>query len=709
MAESRWPDLDALQVIGKRIHRLDGPVKVTGRARYAHDINRPGMLWAKVVHCPHAHARVRAIDTKAASALPGVKAVRIIQGPGSEIQWAGDEVVAVAAISEEVAADAAAAVRVDYEVLPHFVEERRLHAAPKTEPGEEQESGDPDSALSAATVKSAGTYGLPSIAHCCLEAHGQVCEWDEAGHLTAWCSTQNVSGLPGQFADGLDVAAADVRVRTDYMGGGFGSKFSVDRWGIEGARLARDAAAPVKLMLERAAEIEVAGDRPSAFASVRVGAARDGRLTAWISESWGSGGLGGSGSPPLPYLFAIPDRRHRHTSVPTHIASSRAWRAPNHPQACFITMAALEDTAARAGLDPLDFFLKNIDLTGRLADTYRDELAVAARLMDWKKRWHPRGQGEGILRQGLGLAMHTWGGRGHRSNCEVRVHPDGAIEARLGSQDLGTGTRTIIAIVLAETFGVGVDQVSVQIGDSRYPPSGASGGSTTVGGVSASTRRAAQEALSQVLAKVAPALDADPAELIARDGRVQVRDASDRFLAWPDATARIGVHPISVTGSNPGPGRLTSSGVGGVQMADVTVDMETGVVRVNKMVAVQDCGLILDEQTAESQVYGGLTMGVSYALLEEKIVDPLTGRLLNGDMEFYKLAGLADVGEFVVHLMRGPAYEERGVIGLGEPPVISPGAAIANAVANATGVRVPELPLTPDRVIAALEAAGSVT
>jgi xanthine dehydrogenase YagR molybdenum-binding subunit len=664
------------------------------------------MLFAKLLQCPHAHARVKRVDVAAAERMPGVKALQIIQGPGSEIQWAHDEVVAVAATSESVADDALRAIRVDYEVLPHNVDEDDLARGPK--PSEEQSAGDPEGALAAAHAKIEGEYGLASIAHCCLESHGQVCEWEGKARLTAWCSTQNVSGMAGQFAEALEVPASDVRVVCEYIGGGFGSKFSPDRWGVVCAQLARKANAPVKLMLDREGELAVAGDRPSAYATVRAGARRDGTLTAWVSKSWGSGGLGGSGSPPLPYILDIPNRKHQHVSIPTNTGGSRAWRAPNHPQACLITMAALEDLAAQLAMDPLDFLVKNLSLAGPREKTYREELSIGAELIEWKKKWHPRGAGgPGPVKRGLGLSFHTWGGRGHRSICEVLVHPDGTVEARLGSQDLGTGTRTVIGVVLAETFGLPLPSVRVSIGDTRYPPSGPSGGSTTVGGVAASTRRAAVTALAEVFEKVAPALGAGPDDLEAVAGSVRVKSNPSKSLPWKSAAARIGATPLTVRGENPGPGALIDSGVGGIQMADVSVDVETGVVRINKMVAVQDCGLVIDLKTAESQVYGGMIMGIAYALSEEKIHDPVTGRLLNGNMEFYKLPGVADVGELVVRLMTGPGYDERGVIGLGEPPVISPGAAISNAVANAIGVRVPRLPLTPDRVLAALEKRGA--
>jgi xanthine dehydrogenase YagR molybdenum-binding subunit len=700
-----WPAAESRKLIGQRISRLDGPAKVTGTAKYTYDLRFPGMLYARFVRCPHAHARITNLDISAAEAMPGVKAVQVVQGVGTEIQWALDEIVAVAAVSEQVAGDAVRAVKVEYEILPHFVTEERLADAPDTKPAQEEVAGDPDGAMAAAAVKIKGTYGMPLVAHNCLEAHGQVTYW-EGDQLTAWCSTQAVSAVASQLAEGLKIPTSDVRVRTEYMGGGFGSKFSADRWGIVGAELSRKTGAPVKLMLERRAELTVAGDRPSAYAEIEAGATPDGQLVAWRSTSWGSGGPGGAGNPPIPYVFQVPHRRHKQTSVPTNKASARAWRAPNHPQACYLTMSALDDLAAALKMNPLDFVLRNAEILGPLAKVYAEELEVADRLMQWRVRWHHRGDsGKGPVKRGLGLSLHTWGGRGHRSNCEVTVYPEGTAEARISTQDLGTGTRTVIAIVLAETLGLPLGAVKVHIGDSRFPASGGSGGSTTVGGVSSSTRRAAKNALVQVFEKAAPKLGVNPDRLEAVEGVIRVQGEPGRSLTWRQA---LGTNPVNAGGANPGAQgepELTSSGAAGVQMAEVTVDEETGVVKIEKMVAVQDCGLVIDLKTAESQVYGALIMGVSYALSEEKVTDPLTGIMLNVDFESYRLAGIGDVGELVVHMMTGPGYDERGVIGLGEPPVISPGAAIANAVANALGVRVPYLPLTPRRVLDALEKA----
>ena len=370
-------------------------------------------------------------------------------------------------------------------------------------------------------------------------------------------------------------------------------------------------------------------------------------------------------------------------------------------------MGAFDDLAAKLGMDPLDLWLKNLEIAGPRRDTYREELAIGADLMDWKNKWRPRGQNvSGGIARGLGLSIHTWGGRGHESDCDLTIHPDGSVDIKMGTQDIGTGTRTTIVIVAADTLGIPIDTINLYIGDTLYPPSGGSGGSTTPGGVSSSTRRAAVDAREALFAKVAPALKAQPADLESVDGNVRVKGDPNRSLPWKQACSKIGAMPLTIRGKNPDkskPPDLTNSGVGGVGMADVEVDLETGVVKVKKMVAVQDCGLIIDLKMAESSCYGALSMGISTALFEEKIMDQATGRMLNPNMQFYRLAGLNDIPELVVHMMTGKGYDERGVIGLGEPPMISPAAAISNAVANAIGARVSFLPITPDAVLAALE------
>ena len=712
MAEYKWPEADKRTFIGKRISRIDGAQKVSGRAKYSFDINRPGMLFGKILRSPYAHARVKSIDTSAAEAMPGVKAIHIMAQPGTptdELKWAGASIVALAAVDEPTAEDAMRAIKVEYEILPHLVIDTDTKVPEQwTKVANESKVGDPDKGFSEAEVTVEGMYGASVITHCCLEPHGSVMEW-EGDNVLAHLSTQAVTGSVAQIARPLEIPATNVRVQQDHIGGGFGSKFGPDEWDITAARLSKKAGKPVKMFNERDAELMVAGSRPSDYAKVKIGLKKDGTITAWDSQSWGSGGVGGGGAPPVPYIFNIPNQRKQHTNIINNVGSQRAWRAPNHPQACALTMTALEDAAAAIGMDPYDFFMKNIELTGQRAPIYSDELKIAADLIGWKKNWHARGdKTAGPVKRGLGLSIHTWGGQGHPSDCDLTIQPDGSVELKMGTQDLGTGTRTALNIIVADTLGIPMNAVKIMIGDSRYPASGGSGGSTTIGGISAAARRGSQDAIEQLFAKVAPSLEAKPEDLEAVGGKVQVKSNPAKSLTWAQACSKLGATPLTVRGRNfpNAPGNLTNQGVGGAQMADVSVDIETGIARVNKIVAVQDCGLIIDLKTAESQVYGALIMGVCWALYEEKIMDAKTGRMLNPNMEFYRLAGINDIGELVVHMMTGKGYDERGVIGLGEPPAVSPGAVISNAVANAIGVRVPYLPLTPDRVLAALEKKG---
>jgi xanthine dehydrogenase YagR molybdenum-binding subunit len=697
----KWPKPDDRALIGKRISRLDGPWKSSGRIKYSYDVNRPNMLYGRMILCPHAHAKVTKIDTSEAERMPGVKGVQIIFGEGKEVLWAGQEIVALAAETEDQARDAAKKVRVEYEQLPFSVVDAADQAGPEhLKDLEEKTTGDPSAGFQQAEVTSEGRYGASVITHCCLEAHGQVSEWN-SDSLRAWASTQNVSGIGGEIGEGIGVPATKVEVITPVMGGGFGSKFAADMWGVASAQLAKKTGRAVKMMLERDHELMVAGARPSIYADVKVGAKKDGTLVAWDSHSWGTSGPAAPGAPPLPYVFRVPNSHVKHTAVLTNTGPARAWRAPNHPQVCVITMCALDDLAAKLEMDPYDFFVKNLGLTGERGKTYTDELAKAAELFDWKKKWHPRGDsGSGPVKRGVGLSMHTWGGAANTSNCLATIRPDGSAQVSMGTQDLGVGTRTVVGIIAAETFGLPLEAVTVNIGDSRYPAAGPSGGSTTVGGVSSATRRASVVAINDLFAKVAPSLGASPDQLEAVGGQIRVKGDPSKSISWKQACAKLGSTPVTGTGRTSRD--LTSAGVGGVQMAEVTVDTETGIVRVQKIVAVQDCGMVIDLKTAESQVYGALIMGVTYSLYEEKVMDQQTGHCLNPNMEFYKLAGIGDVGELEVHMMTDPANDSRGVIGLGEPPVISPGASLSNAVANAIGVRVPYIPMTPKRILEAL-------
>ena len=720
-----WPAADDCALLGKEVDRVDGVPKATGHAKYTADINPKGTLYARLLTCPHGAAKVASLDMTPAERMKGVHATYVFRDVGAECRWDGQIVAAVAAERDEIARDAVNAIKVKFEPLDHFVNDEDLDAAREAgrakEPSNKVDGADVEDALAAAKHVHTGRYGASVITHCCLEPHGSHCEWKTDDELLVHISTQAVSGAAGQFAGPLGIEQSGVRVICDYIGGGFGSKFQVDEWGIACAEMAKKAQRPVRLMLDRATELQNAGNRPSAFGEITVGADADGRIVAWDSHHWGTSGMKGATVDinQFPYVFSFPNQRRKATGVACNIGDQRAWRAPNHPQLCAMTCTAIDDLAAKMGMDSLEVFLKNIDQTGPKAPVYAEELKIAADLIGWKEHWHPHGKGEAKkgVRRGLGLALHRWGGAANAGSCVLKINPDGSVETSMGTQDIGTGTRTAIAIVVAETFGLPVEAIKVRIGSNEFPEAGGSGGSTTIGGVTGPNRRAALLALSKSYADekeqsklpdgifdlVVAKYGVDPETLRARDGKIWSDDRE--VCTWKQAASLAGPNGIRVQGVGPLKDGLTDAGVGGVQMADVSVDTKTGQVHINRFVAVQDMGLVVDRKTARSQILGAMIMGIAYALTEEVITDPKTVRFINANLEDYKLPRIGDIGELVVEIYEPESERARGVIGLGEPPVISPGAAISNAVCNALGVRVPVLPLTPKRVLDALKGA----
>ncbi len=735
----KWPENYKSRLIGKRVTRLDGMVKSTGTAKYTYDINLPKQLIVHALGCPHAHCRVVSVDSSAAEKVPGVVLVHLVNAPKPgddpvEIRADGTLLVCVAAESEAAAAEGVSKLNVKYELLESFTDDHDLAAAESNqrtkpagggivldealgEPGDNEDEEEWEEktiqklfADSAYVVE--GNYGIDAITHCCLEPHGSTLQW-EGNRLKVHLSTQNVSQTDDGFAGALNLTADDVDVHCDYIGGGFGSKFQPNYWGITAAEISKLTGRPVKFMLSRDQELKIGGNRPSAFIKVKLGADESGVVQVWDSEHWGTSGFNGStvsvGN--FPYVYVPKNYRRKATGIITDNEPSVAWRAPNHPQACAITQTAYDDLAAKMQADSLDIFLRNLQNidTPEKASVYAEQLRIAADLINWREHWHPHGKGQrkGSVVEGLGIGIHKWGGTANSSNCLLKIHPDGGVESYCGTQDLGTGTRTVCAMVLAETFGLPIEAVKVNIGSSTYPFSGASGGSTTVGAVSESHRRAAQDALAQILELAAKKFEVPADQLEAANGKISVTGYSDKEMTWKEACSLIGIKPLEVNSSyNRGDASpLSSQDVGGCQMAHVAVDTDTGVVKIKRMVAVQDMGLIINRTTAESQIYGALCMSIAAALFEHRINDPKTGLFVNSQLDSYRLPRLGDIGELIVHLYEPESERARGVIGLGEPPAISGAASISNAVCNALGVRVPTLPLTPKRVLDALRTA----
>jgi xanthine dehydrogenase YagR molybdenum-binding subunit len=705
-----WPENPRL--IGTDIPRLDGLGKASGKTKYPSDVHPEGMLFAAMLYSPYAHAKITAIDTSKAEKIPGVRGVHVINGAGKTMRYQGDDIAAVAADTEEIARDGVRAIEVTYEVLPHAATEPTSMAqgAPQVNPrgnvqkGRAQVNGDPDSAFTRADVTVEGKYSVPLITHVCLETHGLTARWDSENTITAWASTQNVSGVSGELGGNFNIPPTNVTTLTEVMGGGFGSKFSADVWGIAAAELARKTKKPVRLFLDRAQEHMAAGCRPSATGTVKIGASRDGKLVAMTAETYGTGGVARGAGFPLPYVYAVPNVRREHSDVFINGGNARAMRAPGHPEGCCLMEAAMDDLAEKLGIDPLEFRLKNLPEGDFKTPIYRAEVEIGAKLIGWEKR-KPRGkaEGNGPWRTGYGVALHTWGGGGSQDkqvNCII--NPDGSVEVRSATQDIGTGARTILAIIAAEILGLAVTDVSSNIGNSSFPPGQASGGSTTTPSMAPPCYNAVTQARDELFKRVGKSINEDPAGMTLADGKLLVKGQT--VLSFKEACRKLGTMPISVTaGVVEG---LTSLGVGGCQFVEAEVDTETGVVKLKKIVAVQDSGLIIDTLTWESQVAGGVIGGLNYGLFEEVVMDPTSGLFLNPDMELYKLAGASDMPEIVVVPYHTPEMRARGVIGVGEPPTISTAAAIGNAVSNAIGARVSRWPMSPMNVLNSLASAS---
>jgi xanthine dehydrogenase YagR molybdenum-binding subunit len=744
-----------LSVVGKRTPRLDGRLKVTGAAKYTADVRLPGMLFARMVTSPHPHARVLSIDTGAASAHPQVRAVHILErvldvaelrdkskelpSKYPVVRFAGQPIAAVAATTQAAADEAARLVKVEYEPLPFVVDKdaARREDAPLVFPGAADQGGtagggggpsgikqqgnvrgparrgrkpdDVEAGFKEADVIVEGEFRTQVQTHSALETHGVVADWKPEG-LTVYASTQGTASVRDELADIFNLKKSQVRVVTEFMGGGFGAKFGAGNFGVLATHLSKKAGAPVRLMLDRRDEHLSVGNRPDSVQRLRVGAKRDGSLTAIRLEAYGTAGTGtGAGcAGPAQNMYDCPAVATEESDVFTHAGPAAAFRAPGHPQGCFALEQTIDELAEKLGIDPLALRDK-IDKS----DARREERRIGAERVGWSRRRAP-GADAGALKRGTGVAQAVW----YRfvdmdSSVEVRITRDGSVELLSGVQDIGGGIRTALAQVVAEELGLRPQDVTVRIGDTAFPAGPASGGSVTTGSITPPARNAAHKVKLQLLEQVAPALGVGPGQLSLRDSALYVTDVEGnalRRMTFRQAASKLKTEQIAARAdrskdySAAGEGNVRIT-YGGVQFAEVAVDTETGVIKVERVVAVHDCGRPLNPLAVESQINGGVLQGISYALYEDRVLDRQTGRMVNANLEQYKILGAREtplIESLVIEEYYGRSSTDAG--GIGEPATIPTAAAVANAVYNATGARVRELPMTPARVLAALAA-----
>ncbi|MDQ3668334.1 MAG: xanthine dehydrogenase family protein molybdopterin-binding subunit [Acidobacteriota bacterium] len=716
---SGWGANDKHTLLNHRLPRVDGPLKVAGVAEYTYDKRVPGMLYGRVLRSPHAHARVIRVDGSAAQRMAGVKAVVSItdkpeQSTAAEsgtatpseprdtiVHFAGEPVAAVAADTAEIAEDAIRAIKVEYQVLPHVVraEEALKETAPKVYPEGNLEPRDSQgyaskvaAAWNTCDVVFEAEYRTPIIHHASLETHGHVVDFRGGNTATVYASTQGTFTIPGDAAKELGLKESDVTAIVEHMGGGFGSKFGI---GIEGAlacRLAKQAKAPVKLMLTRQDEFLLAGNRSGSWQKFKAGANKDGTLVALEAIQYQLGGLGDGSQAGQPYIYRVANSYRERYAIHTNEDSSRAMRAPGHPQASYAIECLLDDLAHKLGIDPLEFRKKNLR-----DKIYHRQLDRGAREIGWDRRNKTPGAGAGPLKRGIGCAIGTWGGGGNNQcKVDVTVSRDGSVVVAVGTQDLGTGTRTYTRAIVAEELGLQQKDVVEKIGNSTLGGANASGGSTTAASLAPSVKNGAYKARMAMAEKIAPLLGNMKAEEITfANGSVS---GGGKSLTWKQACAAL--PSAGVTARGEWQAELSASGVHGVCFAEVEVDVETGRVRPIKMVHVQDIGLPLNRLAIESQINGGMIQSLGMVLWEERVMDAKLGIQLNPSFGDYKLPGSAEMPELVAII--DDEDKREAVIGVGEPAVIPSVGAVANAVFNACGVRVHDLPLTPDKILMAL-------
>ncbi|HXY31220.1 MAG TPA: xanthine dehydrogenase family protein molybdopterin-binding subunit [Gemmatimonadaceae bacterium] len=730
-----WTKDADLAVVGRRVRRADAVEKVTGRACYTTDVRRSGMLHAAILRSPIAHGRLVALDLSPALRLPGVHAAISRGDIGSielresgltlfdpVIRYAGQPLAALCAESRALAAAALKRIEAHFDVRPHAltaadalaplapqVRERgnRVPGTPRI-----RERGNIRQGLSQADVVVEREYTTSVALHSALEPHAAVAEWS-GEHLTVWESTQGVFGVRSDLATALNLPLSRVRVLQEHMGGGFGAKTGASTNALIAALLARRVGRPVRSVNSREEEQTDSGNRPATIQRVTIGATRAGILTAISLDAQIPLGVAGwEGGPASIYheLYACPNVRTSETFVYTHAAAMSSFRAPGHVEGAFGLERAMDVLARELGIDPLELRIRNYarrdESKGRRYSSKRlDECyRRGAERFGWGAR---RNTGAPGCLRGFGVASQIWGGGGGPpAYALVRINPDGSIDVLTGTQDLGTGSRTVFAQIAAESLGARVEDVRVVLGDTeRTPYTGNSWGSMTVASVGPAVRAAAEDARSQLLQAAAGMLGVAVSRLETRRGVVRAR-RSRRTLSFGEIGARLGDVMIIGRGSRgPNPRKATLATFG-VQFAEVEVDVETGVVRVVRLTAVHDSGRIINPTLAESQLEGGIIQGMGYALFEERVIDRSLGVALNPTLHDYKIPTHADVPAIDAGFLDGadPLANNLGALGVAEPPIIPTAPAIANAVADALDVEIAQLPLTPWRVLDAIGA-----
>ena len=730
-------------VVGTRLPRVDAYERVSGTAVYPSDVILPGMLYGAILRCPHARARILSVDSASAEAMSGVHAVITASTPEADIPWAyrrgpesrlfpalcqheGEAVAAVAAETPQQATDALRAIKVNYEVLPHVTDQESSSdpESPKIwDDGNElparppYERGDVGQGFAAADVVLERIFTTACEIHVPMETHGCVAQWD-GDRLTLWESTQGVFAVQARVAEILGLPLSKVRIVGHYMGGGFGSKLQAGKYSIIAPILARLTARPVKLFLSREENMLCVGNRPPSRMTLKAGVKKDGTLTALAMETLSTPGAYAAGGFGLEDwqvrdLYTVANVRTSSRFVFINAGPARPFRAPGHPQGSWALEQMMDDLAEAIGMDPIVFRRKNIPSVSQArggqpyTTTGLDEcLTEGAAAFSWEAGRSRTAQ-KTHLKRGVGMGACLWiaGGGGPPSTAIVKIFADGSVNLNLGASDIGTGTKSVMAMIVAEELGVDPHAIQIEHADTATTQFATpSGGSKTVPTESPAVREAAYAVRRRLIELAAEQHELNVEDLNLATGAVVSK--SDPAAAFPiselEGLQRRGlVMGVGYRGPNPAEVAITPFAA---QFCEVEVNTRTGEIRILRFLGAHDSGRGMNRLTYDNQVFGGITMGIGLALTEERILDQNTGKMVNANFHDYKIPTALDVPTEMTSLAIDPQDEQcntTGAKGIGEPVTIPTAGAIANAVFHATGVRITQSPITPARFLEA--------
>lgn len=729
--DDKMPPWTETKIVSKALPRVDAFERVSGKAEFTYDVILPDMVYGAILRCPHPHAIVKSIDASAAEKMPGVYGVVTGKSRGADIPWysigygggpmqsklfdphcryEGEEVAAVAAQTPYQAYDALKAIKVEYEVLPFVLDpdDAARPEAPKIhESGNStgkpmpSQRGSVDKGFAEADFVVEETFTTSVQMHAAMEAHGSVVKWD-GDKITIWDSTQGVYDASMlAFARAMNLPYNNVRVICRYVGGAFGAKLELGKYTVIAALLARQSGRPVKLMLSREETMLCAGNRPNAKMTVKAGVKKDGTLSALQLTNFYTPGAYSSGATVgflFQELYKCPNVMVTESGVYTNVGRARAFRAPGFPTGAWALEQVMDMLAERINMDPVEFRLKNFtDVSQSRKMPYssaglKECLVEGAKKFGWKEARAGK-KSSGPIKRGVGVAAGLWmmGSGGPPYTAEVRIFADGGVTLKTGAMDLGTGTKTVACMVAAEELGVPLENVRIINADTAVTPyASSSGGSMTLASLVPAVRRGAWIVKRQILDWAAEALGVPADDIEIRKDSVASRSTPEKKRTLEQLFRAKGVMDVIAVGNRePNPANKVVMPFS-AQFAEVEVNTRTGAVNVLRLVGADDSGRVGNLKTYENMVYGGMTQGLGYGLLEKRVMDRKTGKMCNANLSDYKVPGALDVpvNHLVVPVdLKDSECNNVGCKGLGEPCHVPTAAVIANAVYDAIGVR----------------------